>query len=58
MARPSPAAMEAPIASDSGIESNPILRRIPAPPPLRSAIKSVRVNIIDPPIKNNTVIIK
>jgi hypothetical protein len=25
---------------------------------LRSAIKSVRVNIIDPPIKNNTVIIK
>jgi hypothetical protein len=25
---------------------------------LRSAIKSIRVNIIDPPIKNNTVIIK
>jgi hypothetical protein len=38
MARPGPAAMKAPIASDSGIESNPIPRRIPSLPPLRSAI--------------------
>ena len=47
--------MEAPMASDSGIESNPIPRRIPAPPPLRSAITSATVNIIEPPIKDNNV---
>jgi hypothetical protein len=47
--------MEAPLASDSGIESNPIQRRISAPPPLRSAITSAIVNIIDPSIKHNNV---
>ena len=47
--------MEAPIARDSGIESYPIQRRIPAPPPMRSAITSAIVNIIDPAIKHNNV---
>jgi hypothetical protein len=47
--------MAAPIANDSGIESSPIPKRIPAPPPFLSAIKSAIVNTMAPPIKANTV---
>ena len=43
-----PAAIEAPIAKDSGIVSKPIPINISAPPPFLTAIKSAIVNMIAP----------
>ena len=45
IAKAGPAAIEAPIAKDSGIVSKPIPIRISAPPPFFPAIISAIVNI-------------
>lgn len=54
--KPGPDATEAPIASDSGFESRPIPRSIPAPPPFHSATISARVKITAPPRKLTSVL--
>ncbi len=45
------AAIDAPIANDFGMVSNPIPSNIPAYPPFFSAIKSAIINTTAPPIK-------
>jgi hypothetical protein len=54
---PAPPASEAPMASDSGIESRPMPSRMPAPPPLCSAITSAMVKTIEPATKAINVMI-
>lgn len=47
--------MEAPIARDSGIESNPIPSSMPAPPPFFSAMISANVKMMAPAKNANVV---